>query len=127
MVSTAIRDAVNSLRCVGEENGSQKAPPFEYHRVGCDRRPMVFRGDGTISVGGAGCEWYWTIRDGRLLIVGDDGRLTTDVTATSDGGWKGGGWCMKMPPPGFVVFTGRTLVVEHRSHSRRLSNRHVDP
>jgi hypothetical protein len=50
---------------------------------------MVFRGDGTISVGGAGCERYWTIRDGRLLIAGDDGRLTMDLTLAADGGWEG--------------------------------------
>jgi DNA modification methylase len=62
---------------------------FEYNRIGYDHRPMVFRGDGTISVGGAGCERYWTIRDGRLLIAGDDGRLTMDLTLAADGGWEG--------------------------------------
>ncbi len=62
---------------------------FEYHRVGYDHRPMVFRGDGTFSLGGAGCERYWTVRDGRLLIAGDDGRLTMDLASTTDGGWEG--------------------------------------
>ena len=62
---------------------------FEYHRVGYDHRPMVFRGDGTFALGGAGCERYWTIRDGRLLIAGDDGRLTMELTPTADGGWEG--------------------------------------
>ena len=49
---------------------------LRYHRVGCDRRPMVFRGEGTFAAGNAGCERYWTMLDGRLLIAGDDGRLT---------------------------------------------------
>jgi hypothetical protein len=62
---------------------------FEYNRIGYDHRPMVFRGDGTISVGGAGCERYWAIRDGRLMIAGDDGRLTMELVATEDGGWEG--------------------------------------
>jgi hypothetical protein len=62
---------------------------FEYHRVGYDHRPMVFRGDGTFAAGGAGCERYWTIRGGRLLIAGDDGRLTMNLAATADGGWEG--------------------------------------
>ena len=62
---------------------------FEFHRVGYDHRPMVFRGDGTFAAGAANCERYWTVRDGRLLITGDDGRLTMDLTSTSDGGWEG--------------------------------------
>jgi hypothetical protein len=62
---------------------------FEYRRVGHDHRPLVFRGDGTFAKGDAGCERYWTIRDGRLLIAGDDGRLTMDLQARSDGGWEG--------------------------------------
>jgi hypothetical protein len=61
---------------------------FEYHRVGHDLRSMVFQGDGTFTAGGAGCERYWTIRDGRLLIAGDDGRLTMDRTPTADGGGR---------------------------------------
>jgi len=62
---------------------------FDYHRVGYDHRPMVFRGDGTFAAGRAGCDRYWTIRDGRLLIAGDDGRLTMDLAPTADGGWEG--------------------------------------
>ena len=45
----------------------------EYHRTGYGHRPMLFRGDGTFAAGGAGCERYWTIRDGRLLIAGTMG------------------------------------------------------
>ena len=66
---------------------------FEYHRVGYDHRPMVFRVDGTFAAGGTGCERYWTMRDGRLMIAGDDGRLTMDLTPTADGGWDGA-WLM---------------------------------
>ncbi len=58
--------------------------------MGYDHRPMLFRGDGTFATGGAGSERYWTIRDGRLLIAGDDGRLTMNLSATADGGWEGG-------------------------------------
>lgn len=64
-----------------------------YHRVGHDHRPMVFRGDGAFAAGGARCERYWTIRDGRLMIAGDDGRLTMDLVPTADGGWEGA-WLM---------------------------------
>jgi hypothetical protein len=62
---------------------------FEYHRVGHDRRPMVFRGDGTFANGDAGCERYWTNRGGRLLIAGDDRRLTMHLQAKPDGAWEG--------------------------------------
>lgn len=61
----------------------------EYHRVGYDDRPMVLRGDGTFVAGGADCERYWTIREGRLLVAGDDGRLTMDQTPAANGGWEG--------------------------------------
>jgi len=61
----------------------------EYHRVGHDHRPMVFRGEGTFAAGGAGCERYWTIRDGRLMIAADDGRLTMNLAPTADVGWEG--------------------------------------
>lgn len=52
---------------------------FECHRVDHDHRPMMFRGDGTFAVDGVGCERYWTIRAGRLMIAGNDGRLTMPV------------------------------------------------
>ncbi len=29
------------------------------------------------------------MRDGRLLIAGDDGRGTMELVATADGGWEG--------------------------------------
>jgi hypothetical protein len=63
---------------------------YKYHRVGYDHRSMVFRGDGTFASGGAGCERYWTIRDRRLLIAGDDGRLTMDLASARGGRWVGG-------------------------------------
>lgn len=62
---------------------------FEYHRVGYDHRPMVLRGDRTFPAGGAGCERYWTIRDRRLMIAGDDGRFTMDLAPMADDGWEG--------------------------------------
>jgi hypothetical protein len=57
---------------------------FECHRVGYNYRSMVFRGDGTFAAGGVGCECYWTIREGQLLIAGDNGRLTMDYVAESN-------------------------------------------
>jgi hypothetical protein len=50
---------------------------------------ILVPGDRTFAKGDASCERYWTVRDGRLLIAGDDGRLTMDLVATPDGGWKG--------------------------------------
>jgi hypothetical protein len=58
-------------------------------------RILVFRGDGTSAAGDAGCERYWTVCDGRLLIAGDDGRLTMDLVLVTDSRRKGGGWCVR--------------------------------
>ena len=41
--------------------------PWWRNRVDYDHRPVVFRDDGTIALGGAGCEPYWPIRDARLM------------------------------------------------------------
>jgi hypothetical protein len=57
-----------------------------YPRVGYDHRPMVLWGDGTFAQGAAGCERYWTIRDGWLVIAGDDGWVTIDLALTAGGG-----------------------------------------
>jgi hypothetical protein len=62
---------------------------FEYHRVGYDHRPLVFRGDGTFAAGDASRERYWAIRDERLLICGDDGHLTMNLERKPDGSWQG--------------------------------------
>ena len=62
---------------------------WRYTRVGKDARDVVLRDDGTFASGGAGCERFWTIRDGRLLISHSDGRLTMDMEPDGDGGWRG--------------------------------------
>jgi hypothetical protein len=62
---------------------------YEYRRVGHDQRPLVFRGDGTFAAGDAGRERYWAIRDGRLLVCGDDGHLTMNLERKADGSWHG--------------------------------------
>jgi hypothetical protein len=62
---------------------------YEYRRVGHDRRPLTFRSDGTFTAGDAGRERYWTIREGRLLICGDDGLLTMGLEPRPDGSWEG--------------------------------------
>jgi hypothetical protein len=61
---------------------------YVYHRVGHDRRNLVFGFNGRFETGGAGREHYWAIRDGRLLIAGTDGQLTMDLTPTANG-WTG--------------------------------------
>lgn len=63
---------------------------YFYVRVGHGPgRPMVFARDGTIAKGAAGCERYWTLRSGELLIAGDDGRLTMELSRDGDGVWRG--------------------------------------
>ena len=72
---------------------------FTYLRVKHGQgRLLTFRGNGTFSQGGAGRERYWTIRDERMLICGDDGRLTMDLEPRPFGGWEGR-WLLfeKMP------------------------------
>lgn len=49
----------------------------------------MFRGDGTFAAGDAGRERYWVIRDGRLLVCGDDGHLTMALERKPDGSWQG--------------------------------------
>lgn len=78
---------------------------FEYHRVRYDHRPMVLRRDGTFAKGDAECEWYWTIRDGRLLIARDDGRLTMALAPAADGGWEG--WCLVHEKMGIRLISQR--------------------
>lgn len=63
---------------------------FQYVRIGHGPgRAIVFNGRGSFDEGGDGRERYWTIRDGRLLIAGDDGRLTMDLEPRPHGGWEG--------------------------------------
>ena len=62
---------------------------YEYKRVGHDQRVVKFSPYGTFEYGGAGCEYYWTIRSGRLLIMGEDGKLTMDLEKNNKGEWFG--------------------------------------
>lgn len=64
--------------------------PFLYVRVGYGSgREMVFDADGTISKGAAGCERYWTMRSGELLIADDGGRLMMELSQDKNGVWSG--------------------------------------
>jgi hypothetical protein len=54
---------------------------------------VVFRGDGTFALGGTGGERYWTPRDGRLLIAGEDDRANVAAElAESRGCGSGERW-----------------------------------
>jgi hypothetical protein len=59
-----------------------------YTRVGHGSREIVLASDGTFVKGGAKCERHWTIRDGRLLIAHEDGRLMMDLQPINNG-WHG--------------------------------------
>jgi hypothetical protein len=73
---------------------------FEYHRVGYDHRPMVFRGDGTFASGGlstsypdALVSWTWNFggigtssqQNPNFTFV-DNGTYTVTLTVTDDDG-----------------------------------------
>lgn len=62
---------------------------WRYTRVGYDARDVTLRADGTFAAGGAACERFWTVRDGRLKIACTDGRLTMDLEPDGAGGWRG--------------------------------------
>jgi hypothetical protein len=59
-----------------------------YTRIGHDSRSVAFGANGGFTSGGAACETSWTIRDGRLLIAHQDGRLMMDLEPTPTG-WTG--------------------------------------
>lgn len=68
------------------------ARPYDYHRVGADRRIMTFRADGRIWKGAGGCEMWWDLsrRDGRICleVYGENG-LTMRLARDPDGVWRG--------------------------------------
>lgn len=71
-------------------------------------RPVQFRSsDGTFDEGANERERYWTIRDDRLLIAGDDGRLTMDLQPEAWGGWSGR-WLLYEQMPILVIPLDRT-------------------
>jgi hypothetical protein len=62
---------------------------YGYYRRGKHERDLVMRADGTFAEGGARCERYWTIRDGRLLVAQQDGQLLMDLEPSEAGSWAG--------------------------------------
>lgn len=65
---------------------------FDYHRVGHDRRPMSFKGDGTVGEGRAGCEEYWDVAesDGSLLLeISSLEEATCRMYRDPQGVWRG--------------------------------------
>jgi hypothetical protein len=77
---------------------------FDYCRVGFDQRRLVFRGDGTFAAGGAACETYWTIRDGKMRIATNDGHLIMNLSPADNGFWVGR-WLMHERMPIVLVPT----------------------
>jgi hypothetical protein len=81
--------------------------PFLYVRVGYGSgREMVFDADGTISKGSGGCERYWTMRSGELLIADDGGRLMMELSQDKNGVWSGK-WLHHERMPVLVIPTAR--------------------
>jgi hypothetical protein len=81
--------------------------PFLYVRVGYGNgREMVFGADGTISKGSGGCERYWTMRSGELLIADDGGRLMMELSQDKNGVWSGK-WLHHERMPVLVIPTGK--------------------
>ena len=63
-----------------------------YERVGYDVRPMVFLADGSVGVGGAGCEAVWDVVDsaGQLVLdIGSVDSLTCQLVSDDKGVWTG--------------------------------------
>lgn len=80
---------------------------FVYHRLGHDHRVLRFAADGIFAEGGAGREWYWTIRDGALRVAGEDGRLTMELREGRFGIWYGQ-WLDYERMPIALIPTGAT-------------------
>lgn len=72
-----------------QQDQAAAAGRYLYTRVGSDQRAMTLAPSGQITAGSAGRETYWTIRDGRLLIAGADGRLTMDLVPAPARSWVG--------------------------------------
>ncbi len=68
------------------------AQRYEYHRVGYDKRPIVFDFDGRVGEGAAQLELFWDVRtvDGAPRVEVHSGQARTfAVTRHEDGIWRG--------------------------------------
>lgn len=92
---------------------------FDYHRVGYNRRTMVFLENGMIGQGAAHCEWYWDLkreRGGVVLEISSVNELTCRLSEGPDQIWRGR-WVSheKMPielsPNGKVVNKATSLFI----------------
>jgi hypothetical protein len=62
---------------------------YEYHRVGYDHRTICLRRDGIFAEGAATCEYYWTIRDGVMIVADEKGSRTMELRPAKHGIWEG--------------------------------------
>jgi hypothetical protein len=62
---------------------------YEYHRVGYDHRAICLRRDGIFPEGAATCEYYWTIRDGVMIVADEKGTRTMELRPAKHGIWEG--------------------------------------
>lgn len=62
---------------------------FQYVRVGYDCRPMRFSGDGLVVEGTGGCETFWWMNNGELVISNDLGKVTCRLHESSNGVFEG--------------------------------------
>lgn len=57
---------------------------MNYFRVGHDYRELFFGKDGTIKQGSGGREKMYLVKNGVLMILGDDGEVTCELTKVND-------------------------------------------
>jgi len=62
---------------------------YEYHRVGYDHRTICLRRDGIFGEGAASCEYFWTIRDGVMIVADEKGSRTMELRPAKHGIWEG--------------------------------------
>jgi hypothetical protein len=70
------------------ENVEKAAGRYAYVRIHHDHREIELRDDGTVGDGAAYREAFWTIRDGRMLFVGEDGQRTMELSRSEES-WRG--------------------------------------
>lgn len=62
---------------------------FDYVRVGYDQRTMSFSITGAVAQGAAGCEMFWWVQNGELVLSNLRGAVTCRLGLNSDGIWEG--------------------------------------
>ena len=62
---------------------------LDYERVGMGSRPLRLLEDDRVGLGGARCEFGWSVLDGVLAVTDVDGRPTFLAREGADGVWRG--------------------------------------